>query len=101
MKVRLLTLCGLACLVFALLLSGCMGIQVDPTPYPGEVAWETAIEILNSGDVEMVAQLHSLEVILSLQDGTEVRTIEPTIDSIFLEVEKCGQPCRNIILATE
>jgi hypothetical protein len=85
----------------ALLLSACGGIQVEPTPYPSDVDWETAVEILNAGEVEMVAQLHSLDVILTLKDGTEIHTVEPTIDAIFQEVEKCGQPCSQIMLATE
>lgn len=84
-----------------LLLSGCSLVQSDPTPYPSEVDWETAIEILNSGEVEMVAQLHSLDVTLTLKDGTEIHTVEPTIDAIFQEVEKCGQACNQIMLATE
>jgi hypothetical protein len=101
MQVRVLALSGLLCLLLALLLSGCGGTQAEPTPYPSEVDWKTAVEILNSGDVEMAAQLHSLEVILTLKDGTEIRTVEPTIDAIFQEVEKCGQPCAKMTLATE
>ena len=89
--------------LIALLLSGCGG---DPagrpaTPYPSEVNWETAVEILNTGSVAMVAQLHSLEVTLTMEDGSEIRTVEPRIDAIFEEVEKCGEPCGEIILATE
>lgn len=101
MHVRVLMLSVLVCLMCALLLSGCMVGQAESTPYPGEVNWETAIEILNNGEVDMVAQLHSLEVILTLKNGVEIRTVEPSIDSIFQEVEICGQPCRNITLATE
>jgi hypothetical protein len=78
-----------------------MAGQAESTPYPGEVDWDTAIEILNSGEVDMVAQLHSLEVILTLKDGAEIHTVEPSIDSIFQEVEICGRLCRNITLATE
>lgn len=85
----------------ALLVTGCGGTQAEPTPYPSEVDWETAVEILNTGDVEMVAQFHSLEVTLTLKDGTEIHTVEPTIDAIFDEVANCGQPCSQILLATE
>ena len=92
---------GLLVIMIALVMSGCLGMGSKSTPYPGEVDWETAVEILNSGEVEMAAQLHSLEVILTLKDGSEIRTIEPSIDLIFQEVEKCGQACRGIILATE
>ena len=92
---------GLLAIVVALLFSSCGGIPGDSTPYPSEVDWETAIEILNSGDVEMVVQLHSLDVYLTLKDGSEIKTVEPTIDAIFMEVEKCGQACYKIVLATE
>lgn len=92
---------GLIVVLIALLLSGCLGLGSESTPYPAEVDWGTAIEILNSGEVEMAAQLHSLEVILTLKDGAEIRTVEPSIDLIFEEVQKCGKPCQGIILATE
>ena len=91
----------------ALLLSACAVAIADPTAtpgstsYPSEVDWETAVEILNTGEVEMVTQLHSLEVILTLKDGTEIHTVEPNIDAIFQEVEKCGNPCSQIVRATE
>lgn len=102
MRTQIPTLRALsAVLVIAVTLSACSATQTDPAPYPGEVDWETAIEILNSGEVEMVAQLHNLEVYLTLNDGTEIRTIEPAIDAIFHEVQKCGEPCSQIVLATE
>jgi hypothetical protein len=99
---------GLA--LVSLLLSGCAGFGTGPntgtdepssTPYPSAVDWETAVEILNTGEVEMVTQLHSLDVTLTMRDGSEIHTVEPTIDAIFQEVEACGQPCSQIILATE
>ena len=93
-----------------LLLSGCSGKQTGqtvtldlstPTSYPGEVDWETAVEILNTGEVESVLQLHSLDVTLTMKDGTEIHTVEPSIDAIFQEVEKCGELCSQILLVTE
>ncbi len=91
--------------LFAMIVSGCAALGDTPNPtatsYPGEVRWETAVEILNSGKVETVVQLHNLEVTLVLIDGTSINTVEPIIDAIFEEVDKCGQPCENILLATE
>ncbi len=93
-----------------LLLSGCSGISngptvtpdpSTPTSYPSEVDWETAVEILNTGMVESVLQLHNLDVTLMMKDGTEINTVEPRIDAIFQELEKCGEPCGHIILVTE
>jgi hypothetical protein len=101
MRKKQLPLLGLLTILVALVLMGCAGMPGVSTPYPNDVDWETAVEILNSGDVEMVVQLHSLDVTLTLKDGTEINTVEPSIDAIFREVDKCGQPCREIILATE
>ena len=90
-------------LAVMLLLVSCSGArtEIPPTPYPEQVDWETAVEILNSGDVEMVVQLHSLEVTFTMKDGSEIHTVEPQIDAIFAEIEKCGDPCSQITLATE
>jgi ABC-type Zn uptake system ZnuABC Zn-binding protein ZnuA len=92
---------GAFALFAVLLLAGCGATGATPTPYPAEVDWETAVEILNNGDVEMVVQLHSLDVTLTMKDGSEIHTVEPTIDAIFAEIEKCGQPCSQIAIATE
>lgn len=89
---------GLA-LLLLLLTAGCAGTV--STPYPDEVDWATAVEILNTGEVDMVIQLHSLDVTLTMKDGSEIHTVEPTIDAIFAEIEKCGRPCSQIAVATE
>ena len=73
----------------------------DPIPCGEVVDWELAVKILNQGNVEQVTQLHSLEVTLILDDGCEIKTIEPSIDDIFDEVQKCGVNCEGMILATE
>jgi hypothetical protein len=95
-------------LLILIFLSSCNGVGAmptdpiaSPTPYPSEVEWETAVEILNTGDVEMVTQFHSLDVLLTMKDGTKTKTVEPSIDDIFQEIEKCGQPCSDILIATE
>lgn len=65
------------------------------------VSWSEALAILNSGEVDGVAQTHDLEVELFLKDGTTITTKEPVIDDIFKEVTKCGNVCEGITLATE
>ncbi len=74
-----------------------------PTPnlFPGQVGWNTAVDIIYSGQVEIVVQLHNLDVTLILKDGTKIHTIEPTIDAVFQEIDKCSLPCSEIIIAME
>ena len=75
--------------------------QNQSTKWPEEVDWPTAIEILNSGQVTEVIQLHNLEVKLTLEEGIQIKTIEPVIDEIFIEIELCGDLCSDILLITE
>lgn len=75
--------------------------QIQIEPLPDEIPWEQAVSLLKTGQVEQVVQLHSLKVTLYFKDGQQVDTIEPVIDAIFDEIQKCGAPCSNIVLAME
>jgi hypothetical protein len=57
--------------------------------------------LILDGQVTQVTQLHSLKVILVLEDGRTVETFEPEIDDIFDAIEECGEECGDIIVATE
>jgi hypothetical protein len=93
---------GLLVLVGCTYLGNADSAENDPVPNSlKEVEWSEAIEILNSGQVAQVFQSHSLEVILTLEDGSQIKTIEPSIDEIFKEIELCGEICAEIILVTE
>ena len=88
-----------------MIISGCNRIGNNTVPtsthYPDEVPWELAVEILNRGEVESIFQLHNLTVTLVLKDGAKIKTNEPVIDAVFDEINKCGQPCSSIMIATE
>ncbi|MEM7112303.1 MAG: META domain-containing protein [Chloroflexota bacterium] len=78
-------------------------IAAPPAP-PAEtdmISWEEAVALLNSGQVTEAFQTHSLEVTLFTVDGNRVTTIEPSIDDIFDAIDACGEPCANIMIATE
>lgn len=65
------------------------------------VEWKTAVAILNTGEVEMAIQAHSLDVTLELKDGRSIHTVEPAIDDILAEITACGDPCSRMAIATE
>ena len=74
----------------------------SPYPAPGEtVSWDQVPSFLASGNVTQVTQLHSLQVILTFKDGTTVQTTEPAIDDILDAISACGDPCKDITIATE
>ena len=66
-----------------------------------EISWAEAQELIRSGQVVQITQLHSLEVTLELEDGRRLTTTEPEIDAVFEVVDECGDPCADILLATE
>jgi hypothetical protein len=75
-------------------------------PYPGPggigtVDWQSAVELLTAGQVTQVIQAHDLTVTLTLTDGQMIMTTEPSIDEVLRVIEQCGDPCRNIGVATE
>ncbi len=66
-----------------------------------KVSWNDAVKLLYSGQADSFMQFHSLKVILVLKSGIIVSTREPTIDQIFTEIKKCGDPCKAIGWGTE
>jgi len=65
------------------------------------VPWDQAVELLRSGHVTMVAELHSGDVQLTLDNGAVVHTVGPYSGAIFDAVQACGAPCADIVLAME
>ena len=66
-----------------------------------KVDWDRAISILRSGEVEEISQFHNLVVILNMRNGDQITTNEPNIDEIIIQIELCGETCKNIIISTE
>jgi hypothetical protein len=77
------------------------GVGPAPTPTETMISWEEAQELIESGNVTAVTQLHSLEVRILLEDGSTVVTQEPAIDDVLDVIRECGQPCASIVFATE
>jgi hypothetical protein len=70
-------------------------------PSDQSVVWSVAIQVLYTGQVTRIFQSHHFDVTLELKNGTVLTTKEPTIDAISYELRKCGDPCKNIVFATE
>ncbi len=74
--------------------------------YPGyadgaTITWEHAVAMVQNGEVASVMQNHQLMVILTLKDGRTLTTTEPAIDEIINIIRSCGDPCKDITIATE
>lgn len=83
---------------------GFSGQSAYPEPGSEEapmISWEQAQDLILKGRVSEVFQLHNLTVFLTLDDGTRVQTVEPAIDDVFDLLEQCGDPCADIVVATE
>ncbi len=88
--------------VLSLLIVAVSVLAYFPVPSDhARVVWSVAIQVLYTGQVTHIFQSHHLDVTLQLKNGTVLTTKEPTIDAIFHEVTRCGDPCRNIEMATE
>jgi hypothetical protein len=86
----------------SLLIVAVSALAYFPAPSDrARVVWSVAIQILHTGQVTHVFQSHHLDVILQLKNGSVLTTKEPTVDAIFHEVTRCGEPCRSVEMATE
>jgi hypothetical protein len=75
-------------------------------PYPelndgDEIPWPQAIGMIMTGMVTNVVQTHDMKVMVTIQDGRTFMTLEPAIDEVMRVIEQCGDPCKNITVATE
>ena len=66
-----------------------------------KVPWNEAISILRSGEVRQVSQLHSLEIIIVMNNNDQITTTEPAIDEVIEELKLCGKICEDIVISTE
>ncbi len=66
-----------------------------------EVDWSKVVGIIMSGQVSKVVQTHDLKVYLTLKDGRTIVSVEPVIDELMGLIDYCGDPCKDILVATE
>jgi hypothetical protein len=77
----------------------------DPGLAPGPgliyIPWPQAVELIKKCIPTMVMQTHSLNVSLTLPDGSVVHSVESTIDEVFEVLNETSGRCGNIPIATE
>ena len=83
-------------------------VQPVYNPYPGPsegvnnfIDWSQAEAIIMTGEVLEIYQAYNLHVTLVLIDGNIYLTIEPGFDDAFNVVERCGEPCKDVIKVSE
>ena len=91
-------------LLAALVLSACNTGNATNTPTAGDptvITWDAAVDLIKEGNVKQVFQTHSLDVTLDMKSGEQYKTTEPSIDDVFKVIDACGNPCKDMLLATE
>jgi hypothetical protein len=66
-----------------------------------EIRWDQAVSVILNDEVSEVTQTHDLKVYLTLKDGRTLVTVEPVIDEVIKVIQKCGENCKSIRIATE
>jgi hypothetical protein len=78
------------------------GAGLYPAAQDGtEVMWNQAVAMILNGEVLQVMQTHELKVYLTLKDGRTLLSVEPEIDEVMRVIQTCGDPCKDILVATE
>jgi len=81
-------------------------VVYNPYPGPSEgvtnyVDWSVAEEAIINGEIVEAYQAHTLHVTLVKKDGALILSIEPEIDEVFRVLDRCGDPCKDVVRATE
>ncbi len=86
--------------LLTILVSACTQTITGSCQQP-QTDYQEAIQILNQGNVIQITQTHALCIDITLKNETVIHTEEPVIDDIFKKIQECGDPCKDIIIATE
>ena len=102
-KIKIILITIILGIMILTLIFGLNLINLNPSQTNSEqnMNWQETITLLNTGEVESIMQAHNLDISLILKNGTIIHTKESRIDEIFDEIEKCGNVCKNIVMATE
>ena len=86
-----------AVVLFVLFLPACSSQRDMSEIVVGEkntISWDDAKSIIRDSDAKdilVVSQNHAREVGITMKDGTQYETVEPSIDDLFDVLKRCGK----------
>jgi hypothetical protein len=57
--------------------------------------------MIQNGEVAKVVQTHERKLFVTLKDGRSFISWEPNFDDVLNIIQDCGEPCKDIAVATE
>ena len=77
-----------------------------PVLYPDakdgdEIYWGMVMAMIQNGEVAKVVQTHERKLFVTLKDGRSFISWEPNVDDVLNIIQDCGEPCKDIAVATE
>lgn len=81
-------------------------LTYPPVMYPDakdgdEIYWGMVMAMIQNGEVAKVVQTHERKLFVTLKDGRSFISWEPNIDDVLNIIQDCGEPCKDIAVATE
>lgn len=65
------------------------------------ITWAQTVTLIQSQQVTTVVQSHDLSLLVTLVDGRSLLAQQPEIDAILDVIRDCGDPCKNVSVASE
>ena len=81
-------------------------LTYPPVMYPDakdgdEIYWGMVMAMIQNGEVAKVVQTHERKLFVTLKDGRSFISWEPNVDDVLNIIQDCGEPCKDIAVATE
>jgi len=65
------------------------------------IAWSDAVRMIQTGQIKMVVQYHTLDAILTTVEGKQFRTKQPKIDAAKYLLGKVDPTGKKVVYGTE
>lgn len=65
------------------------------------IRWEQVVSLIQNQEVAKIVQSHDLSLLVTLVDGRTLTATQTQIDAVLEVIRTCGDPCKDIAVATE